>query len=85
MVASTKALLVLVLASIVCSSTHANWYGKRGDKADFLSLLMQHRMDSLTSRDINAEVALAAIDQIIQMFRQRRSEDSIAAEIKQGA
>jgi hypothetical protein len=43
-------------------------------------------MNSMASRDMNAEVALAAIDQILQMYRQSRAEaDTIAAEMKQGA
>ena len=56
-----------------------------GDRSDFFSLLMQQRLDSLASRDMNAEVALAAIDQIIQLYRQHRVENSISTQLKQGA
>nr|AQS80529.1 NdWFamide-1 precursor [Charonia tritonis] len=82
MVRSSAVLVLLVLAAVVCTS-HANWYGKRGDRADFFGLLMQQRLDGLTSRDMNAEVALAAIDQIIQIYRQHRTQS--AMELKQGA
>ncbi|KAK7094037.1 hypothetical protein V1264_007712 [Littorina saxatilis] len=73
MVRSTTVVFLLVLASVLCS-THANWYGKRGDRADFYSLLTQQRLDTIGARDMNAEVALAAIDQILQLYRQHKAE-----------
>ncbi|KAL8597700.1 hypothetical protein ACOMHN_012667 [Nucella lapillus] len=83
MVRSSAFLLVLVLASVVCTS-HANWYGKRGNRHDFLGLLMQQRLDGLTSRDLTAEMALAAIDQILQLNRQHDTPQG-AMDLKQGA
>ncbi|XP_076452051.1 uncharacterized protein LOC143287713 [Babylonia areolata] len=83
MVRSSAVLVLLVLTAVVCTS-HANWYGKRGDRSDFFGLLMQQRLDGLASRDMNAEVALAAIDQILQSYRQHRAQQS-AMDLKQAA
>ncbi|XP_076472215.1 uncharacterized protein LOC143301717 [Babylonia areolata] len=65
---STMVLLVVLVA--VLGMSQANWYGKRHDRADFLNFLVKR---DNPSRDMDPEVALAAVDQVLQLYRQRKT------------
>ncbi|KAL8571958.1 hypothetical protein ACOMHN_026170 [Nucella lapillus] len=68
-------ILLVVLVSMVTIS-QANWYGKRSDRADFLNFLMKQES---VSRGMDPEVALAAIDQVLQLYRHRKADNAISS------
>jgi hypothetical protein len=72
---STAAFVIaFVLAvNIISTPVHANWFGKRGDKDDIFSILLQQpQQDSLiATQELDAESALMAIESIIRAWRQQ--------------
>nr|BAM68518.1 neuropeptide (NdWFamide) precursor [Aplysia kurodai] len=76
------AVAAVFLLSVVCSPASANWFGKRGDKDDLFSLLLQQQQQQPTHADSSvvplassgAEEAMFAIENIVQAWRQHRSE-----------